>query len=312
MSNELVQTRRHMPDDPLYQAIWSGVNRMTPSHYGDADIDAAAQKVMGRIQEIIREEVDALTGHEHNDVARDRTQPDAHPWKSRVDGRPSNPLPDPDVCRDNLAQALAAGSGGALVQAINHPPTPAEADALAWELGDILTALRDMAVDGQMPRLKTWESDRPDNLPCWSTIKARHGIDSWAEMAHLAGLEKAGHQGELESDRREYLKQYRQRRKDNGGLPLDDDAAYEHRRQAEPKGKNGNVLPTREELVAEVQRISMDKKTMPSLAQFDAARPAVWASASAQLQRHNLTWSQLAELAGLTPRQGGRPARQEA
>lgn len=66
--------------------------------------------------------------------------------------------------------------------------------------------------------------------------------------------------------------------------------------------RSGLLLPTMEEVIAEVQRISMDGKTMPSLSQYNAARPATWLNGLDQSNRLGLTWNQLAERAGLKPR----------
>jgi hypothetical protein len=80
----------------------------------------------------------------------------------------------------------------------------------------------------------------------------------------------------------------------------------EYERKASP-GKNGNVLPTLDELIAEVQRLSMGTGIMPTLATFDAARPGNWATAGAHLHRLDMTWEQLAQTAELRPRLTGRP-----
>ncbi|MCC6457842.1 MAG: hypothetical protein IT328_22995 [Caldilineaceae bacterium] len=58
-------------------------------------------------------------------------------------------------------------------------------------------------------------------------------------------------------------------------------------------------LPTLDELVAEVKRQAMGG-VMPTMAAFDMARPATWATAQAHLVRLNLTWSDLAKEADLT------------
>lgn len=73
--------------------------------------------------------------------------------------------------------------------------------------------------------------------------------------------------------------------------------------------RRGNVLPTREELIAELKRQSM-AGVMPTLAAFDEARPANWATAGAHMKRFNMTWEELAHEAGLkpNPRRGPAPA----
>lgn len=58
-------------------------------------------------------------------------------------------------------------------------------------------------------------------------------------------------------------------------------------------------LPSRQELIAEVKRQAMGG-VMPTMAVFDMARPASWATAQAHLIRLGLTWTDLAQEAGLT------------
>lgn len=65
-----------------------------------------------------------------------------------------------------------------------------------------------------------------------------------------------------------------------------------------PKGRRGNVLPTVDELVAEVKRQAMGG-VMPTLAQFNQSKPGNWATATAHLQRLGISWDQLRRRAGL-------------
>ena len=69
-------------------------------------------------------------------------------------------------------------------------------------------------------------------------------------------------------------------------------------------GRKGNVLPTLEDVVAELQRLSMGTGIMPTMATFDAARPGNWATAGAHMQRLHLSWDGLAEAAELRARNG--------
>jgi hypothetical protein len=69
-------------------------------------------------------------------------------------------------------------------------------------------------------------------------------------------------------------------------------------------GVRTSVIPTTAELIAELKRQSMGG-VMPTMAQFDLGRPAVWATAQAHLLRLELSWSALAELADLKPRKPG-------
>jgi hypothetical protein len=71
-------------------------------------------------------------------------------------------------------------------------------------------------------------------------------------------------------------------------------------------GKHGTVkprthLPSLEEMVKELRRQAMGG-VMPTMAAFDAARPANWSTAQAHLLRLATTWGDLAEAAGLHPR----------
>jgi hypothetical protein len=76
---------------------------------------------------------------------------------------------------------------------------------------------------------------------------------------------------------------------------------FEYERKASAGG-NGNVVPSMNEVIAEVQRLSMGTGIMPSIATFDAARPCTWEPAAAQLLRLGISWGELAQLAGLRPR----------
>lgn len=62
----------------------------------------------------------------------------------------------------------------------------------------------------------------------------------------------------------------------------------------EVAGKPGRYLPA-----------WWDGDVMPSLSQFNDAKPANWADAGAQMQRLGLAWTDLAEQAGLKPRKRG-------
>lgn len=190
------------------------------------------------VKDALSPQAAATLGPEHTVIS---------PLRSPV-GAGRGKLPHPDMARERLAQALAKGSGGNLVQAINAPRTLAEVDD---------------------------DEDGDEDEPQGGRYKTS-------------------------PEERQRAKEYRQRnRRDRRRPPAEN---------GEIKGRRGNVLPTLEEVIAELRRISMDKKTMPSLAQFDASRPGNWATADAQCARLNLTWTELAERAELTPRVGGRPA----
>lgn len=67
--------------------------------------------------------------------------------------------------------------------------------------------------------------------------------------------------------------------------------------------KRYDEMPTKEELLREIKRISM-AGMMPTMAAFDAARPAVWATAQSHLLRLGVNWTELADEADLTLRRG--------
>jgi hypothetical protein len=74
--------------------------------------------------------------------------------------------------------------------------------------------------------------------------------------------------------------------------------------EVERKQQRNTVLPTLQEVVAELRRTAM-AGVMPTMAQFAEARPATWATAQAHALRLNMTWPQLAAEAGLNPRRSG-------
>jgi hypothetical protein len=66
------------------------------------------------------------------------------------------------------------------------------------------------------------------------------------------------------------------------------------------RGRRGNVLPTLDQVIAELQHQAMGG-VMPTMTAFDAAKPGNWASAQAQMARLGTKWNELAEAAGLKP-----------
>lgn len=72
--------------------------------------------------------------------------------------------------------------------------------------------------------------------------------------------------------------------------------------QAQPlsPGRRGKVLPTLDDLIAEVRDQAMGG-VMPTQATFNDAKPDNWATATAHLTRLGISWDELAELAGLQP-----------
>jgi hypothetical protein len=75
-------------------------------------------------------------------------------------------------------------------------------------------------------------------------------------------------------------------------------------RQADPARttrRPGVVLPTLDDLLRELKRQSMGG-VAPSMAAFDIAKPANWATGQAHCKRLGMTWGALVEAAGLKPR----------
>lgn len=76
------------------------------------------------------------------------------------------------------------------------------------------------------------------------------------------------------------------------------------RREKEKRERERDKLaappPSRDEMVAELQRQAM-AGVMPSQAQFNLAKPATWATATAHCLRLEMSWEDLAKAAGLKP-----------
>lgn len=79
------------------------------------------------------------------------------------------------------------------------------------------------------------------------------------------------------------------------------------------KGKRvGAPIPTLEEICAELVRQSVGTGVMPSVNTFDTSRPATWLKAWGLVRRLDMSWNELADVAGLKPRPHGRPQPQPA
>lgn len=99
---------------------------------------------------------------------------------------------------------------------------------------------------------------------------------------------------EVDADRkRDYKREYELRAKRKSPSKHD-------RSSHQAVGRNGNVLPTLDEVIAEIKRQAM-AGVAPSMSQFNDARPANWATVNSQMQRFDMTWHQLIERAGLKP-----------
>lgn len=187
------------------------------------------------------------------------------------------------------------------------PRTLADADALADELSEIIVAIQEMADAGVMPHVNKYNKNKPEHLPHWQTIIDRHGITFWGRMAEMCGLELKGKKQQMTDARRAQLERLKDERKAEGrgrhGAIESDDGHHTPR---------GSYIPTEAELLAELQRQAMAGQIMPTVAQFDSARPANWATAQAHMLRLNVGWNELAKLAGLKPNPRGFKATQPA
>lgn len=204
---------------------------------------------------------------------------------------------------------------------------------------EIIDAIRAMSVDGKMPTIMQWDLEKPAGMTSWSNIQRRHNVASWRALAALCGLEYRPGRGfttkdgtaqeqpaeeptyELEDDddmvydppqaksgsgykrTPEQLATLRERR-----------AAARKQEQARKPAKPAHRTPgsfvaiadtqpakpqvTREQLLAEVRQIAMGGH-MPTMSQFDLAKPAVWPNAATLVQRFNTTWQSLSHEAGL-------------
>lgn len=179
-----------------------------------------------------------------------------------------------------------------------QPRTLADADSLADELSEIVQAIQEIADGGKMPSINVYNREKPPHLPVWQVIAVRHEIDRWGNLAEMCGLEykpKAG----MTDARRQQLEDLKAARAAGGrGRHGVDNEAGRHT-------KRGSYIPTERELIAELQRQAMGG-VMPSIALFNDLRPANWATADAHMKRMEMTWGDLAEIAGLRLRPGGR------
>lgn len=115
-----------------------------------------------------------------------------------TNGNGHDSLPDPDVARDNIANMLANGGGGALASTITKPRTLAEVDdvvlpavdnaAKSEQLREIIHELQDMAVDEVMPTMAFWDNAKPPHLPKAQALLMRHLL-TWNRLAEYARLE---------------------------------------------------------------------------------------------------------------------------
>lgn len=182
----------------------------------------------------------------------------------------------------------------------------------------VIAALREMAVDGIMPGQKAWDRDKPEHLPNNSAIRARLGI-GWNELARRAGLPpNTGRVANLHK-RKATPAQAEPTKPDLEPEPtptpepekpmrviqlprtlaeVDAEATHPRHSKPAPAPRQHTRPPTADEVVAEVKRQSMGG-VMPTPAAFDLARPAMWPTAGEFMAHHELSWSELAGLAGL-------------
>lgn len=170
--------------------------------------------------------------------------------------RLSAQLPDPDIARERLAAALANGSGGALVQAIDRINK-------SRTISEIESGIDDDELDDD-----ELDDDEDGDEP--------------------------GDGYKTSAAERQRARAYRLRTR-----------RTRYNEQGQAKGRKGNVLPTRQEIIAEVQRIAM-AGIMPSQSRFNECKPANWADATSHLSRLGMSWEELREAAGLRSRAGSR------
>lgn len=142
------------------------------------------------------------------------------------------------------------------------------------EFGDLFQSLTPGLARLVYNAIQDWQ--RPQVI----TIKAEPLKLTGTQMSHLAARETAPK-----------------------GHPVGNTVPIEQNGSANVAGKQ-KYMPTEAEMIAELHRQSMGG-VMPTMAQFDEARPATWSSAAAHLLRLKLSWPQLAELAQLRPRKPG-------
>lgn len=100
----------------------------------------------------------------------------------------------------------------------------------------------------------------------------------------------------------------------NGDQHFDLMPGHKHKagRHNAPKGTgqepSGRVLPSREQVVAFIQEIAM-ANVMPTMEQFNTARPGNWATAQAHILRLGVSWDELRIEAGLLPNPRNRNTR---
>lgn len=104
--------------------------------------------------------------------------------------QPRKPLPDPDVARDKLADALAQGSAGSLVLAMAKEDDEGD-DPDAKKRADFDALVRELqrvAMGGVMPRMTTWDAIKPAHMPTskWIINNYRMG---WRQLAEVADLQ---------------------------------------------------------------------------------------------------------------------------
>lgn len=101
----------------------------------------------------------------------------------------------------------------------------------------------------------------------------------------------------------------------NGDHAFDFTPRHKAGRHNAPKGKgqepSGRVLPSREQVVAFLREIAMGK-TMPTMEQFNTARPGNWATVQAHILRLGVSWDELRLEAGLAPNPRNRNTQADA
>ena len=145
------------------------------------------------------------------------------------------------------------------------PQTPE--DVAAWE-ESVYAALRDMAVNGQMPSQADWDAHRPAHLPPNRTVRYRLNME-WSQIAARLGLKANATRGGKAARR-----------------PRVDADTF------------------RTDVLAAMRAMAVDGR-MPSQSQWNLRKPAHLPTHSLIVDRFGCKWSEIADLAGLTTNPNG-------
>lgn len=256
------KARAFWGDEEIDRAIAAGEY---PKHDPSPD---SSQKSVKNDGDVLPPSVAATLGPEHTIVTP--LKPAAtHPWKNRVDGKPSSPigrdrLTDPDVARDKLATAITSSEADGLrARLAQKPRSLAEVDA-DRECQEAIDALRAMAVGGNMPTMLRWDNEKPSHFPQAQHLLKKLGLSSWIALADLVGLRTGGRgrQGEREEE------------DESIGADDEPDAALEPGEEVRSLRMTADEKAAQlREILYALQDMAVDG-TMPSINDWNLNRPA--------------------------------------